>query len=390
VRVLLFEWTAGGHHPVYVRRFAEALADLHDVTVALPDELRGVHDELPAGVALHPLGPARPAWDHSRSVRAQRRELADRELDLLSDAIAAIQPDRAIHLSADPVLRRLLRRGPLGAPLAACVHHPRAHYPADYGQSQTAVERIKAVYFERVVARWRRRADAQAVYGWDDVAVHRWQHRRGAAAQLLPEPPLPPLPDLVPLDDRRGCVMYGALRPAKGIDLLADAIAAEPTGVRVLLAGALLDPAFRTDLDRYVAAMRAAGANVDLRAHHHTEPEGLRAISEARCLVLPFMRHPGHSRTMVEACAVGTPIVAHHGGLVGHVVREHGLGVTADCANPSSLRAAVLSLTEDPEAPARYAPALRAFADRSRPERFRADLLAPLDGAPAAVSGVPT
>jgi glycosyltransferase involved in cell wall biosynthesis len=131
-------------------------------------------------------------------------------------------------------------------------------------------------------------------------------------------------------------------------------------------------------LDQYVADMRSAGASVDLRARYHSEAEGLYAMSGARCLVLPFMRHPGHSRTMVEACAVGTPIVAHDVGLIGHMVREHGLGVTADCSDPAALREAVLSLTNDPGAPARFAPALREFAQRSAPERFRANLLAPL------------
>ena len=152
MRVLLFEWTRGGHHPVYVRRFAEALAPAAEVTVAVPDELAGLMDDLPPSVELHELGPARPGWDQSRSLRDQRRELADRELDLLEQAIATVRPDRAIHLSADPVLRRLLRRGPLGAPLSACVHHPRAHSPSQYGQSHPPRERVKAVYFEYVVS----------------------------------------------------------------------------------------------------------------------------------------------------------------------------------------------------------------------------------------------
>jgi glycosyltransferase involved in cell wall biosynthesis len=383
---MLFEWTRGGHHPVYVRRFAEALAPAAEVTVALPDELADLMADLPPSVDLHELGPARPGWDTSRSLRQQRRELADRELELLEQAIDAVTPDRAIHLSADPVLRRFLKRNPMAAPVSACVHHPRAHYPSDYGQPQEPKERVKALYFEYVVSRWRKRSDAHVVYGWDDVAVERWQQRSGAPGQLLPEPPLPDLPDLVPLEERRGCVMYGALRAAKGIDLLAAAIASQPTEVEVVLAGAPAEQSFMTHLDTYVADMRAAGADVDLRARYHSEAEGLQAMSGARCLVLPFMRHPGHSRTMVEACAVGTPLVAHHVGLIGHMVREHGLGVTADCSDPSALREAVLSLANDPEAPARYAPALRAFAERSAPERFRADLLAPLGLEPDAVT----
>jgi glycosyltransferase involved in cell wall biosynthesis len=378
VRVLLFEWTRGGHHPVYVRRFAEALAPAVEVTVALPDELGDLMPELPPSVALHELGPARPGWDTTRSVRRQRREYADRELDLLGEAIAAVRPDRAIHLSADPVLRRLNRRAPFPVPVSACVHHPRDHYPKAYGQPQEPKERVKALYFERTVSRWRMRSDADALYGWDDVAVERWRRKRGAPAHLLPEPPLPELPELVPLEERRGCIMYGALRAAKGIDLLAAAIASEPTEVEVVLAGAPAEQSFMTHLDTYVADMRAAGATVDLRARYHSEAEGLHAMSSARCLVLPFMRHPGHSRTMVEACAVGTPLVSHHVGLIGHMVREHGLGVTADCSDPAALREAVLELAHDPEAPARYAPALRAFAERSAPDRFRDDLLAPL------------
>ena len=102
---------------------------------------------------------------------------------------------------------------------------------------------------------------------------------------------------------------------------------------------------------------------MDVRARSHTEVEGLAVLGAARCAVLPYPRHAGMSRVLVESAATGTPVVAHDWGLLGHLVRTHGLGVTVDSSDAAALRTAVLSLSET-DAQRRYAHALARFAAR--------------------------
>jgi glycosyltransferase involved in cell wall biosynthesis len=171
-------------------------------------------------------------------------------------------------------------------------------------------------------------------------------------------------------------VLYGSLTPRKGIELLTSALTLEPTPMRLVLAGRP-DPAYVTQLERQVAELEASGVEVELRAHRHSEVEGLRELAGASCALLPYPRHSGMSRVLVEAASVGTPVVAHHFGLLGYLVRASRLGLSVDCADPRALRTAVLTMA-DPERRASYAKPLAAFSARFAPNRFRATLLSGL------------
>ena len=183
----------------------------------------------------------------------------------------------------------------------------------------------------------------------------------------LPEPPILSIPS--PAEGRSGCLLYGTLAPRKGLDLVARAVSLAPTSLRVVLAGEV-EPGFRDSLERDAAAMREAGADIDLRLHRHNEEEGLRLIGGARCVLLPYLNHYTASRVLLEAATAGTPVVAHHRGLLGHLVREHELGLTVDCTDPGALRQAMLELAK-PGSTERYLEPLRRFAARYASERFR-------------------
>jgi hypothetical protein len=83
------------------------------------------------------------------------------------------------------------------------------------------------------------------------------------------------------------------------------------------------------------------------------------------------------SGVLVEACSVRTPVGAHHFGLLGHLVRTHGLGLSVDCTDPRALRTAVVTLA-DPTQPAAHAEASERSRLRYTPDRFRAPLLSGL------------
>ena len=372
MRLMLFDWTAGGHHPVYLRRAAQALSERAELVAAVPGETAGAVSDL--GVEVHDLGAARPSEDLSLPRAPQSRALAERELALLRDAVARARPDHLLHLYSDPILRALVREPALGTPVTLTVFFARRHYPRRFESPMAPAERARAEFHHRLLRRWRRRPDAHALFLLDPVAAEAWGSPRGVAAHWFPEPPLEAAP--APAEERRGCAVYGALSRHKGIDRLAAALEHEANDVEVTLAG-VVDPAYAAELDAALRRMRAAGARVDLRPRLHDEAEGLAVLGAARCAVLAYPRHLGMSRVLLEACAAGTPVVADRFGLLGHLVREHGLGLAVDSGDPDALLGAIRALTEDEDAPARYAPALSAFAERFSPARFRAALAAP-------------
>jgi glycosyltransferase involved in cell wall biosynthesis len=382
-RIALFDWVGGGHHPVYVRRFAEALGDHADVVVAAPEETLALGD---LSAEMIDLGRSRPALGAVSRLRRRSRAVFDEEVKLFERVVAHARPDHIIHLYADAVLPGLVRRPRVRTAVSLLVFTPRAHYPVAFQSPLSARERLRAQAKEGLIALWRRRRDAHALLTLDEEAARRWTQGTGAGAYWLPEPPVSSISAAAAQRERSGCILYGALSERKGIDLLAKAVALDRMPVHVTIAGEV-----RTDswsiLEGHIREMRRSGATVDVRTHPHTEEEGLRALSASRCAVLPYPRHDGMSRILVEAASVGTPVVVHDHGLLAHLVRTHRLGHVVDCRDPRALRTAVLDLAEQPVRVHDLAANLARFAGRYSRENFKRAVLAPFFGSSALTGG---
>lgn len=378
MRVLLYDWLVSGHHENHVRRYTEALQDDHDVVVAVPDELAERVGDLP--VEMVPLGPAPDVVDTTRYLSRAARGAARRELDLFREAIRRARPDHAVALYGDGLVRTLAGSPRSEVPATLSIFRPRAHYPQLYGASQTPRERLAARAFDGAVQRWRRRADAHALLTLDAGAAEWWSRTPGAAAYWLPEPLLPAARRPRATAERSGCMVFGALAPRKGIELIEAAITLEPTSLRLVLAGAV-EPSYASRLDAAVSAMRAAAATVELTGRWLADQEAVDALAGARCAVLPYPRHYGSSGVLAEAAAVRTPLLVHDWGLLAHEVRAHGLGEAVDCTDPGRLRAAMLRFWEEPGALERHAHALDRYAARHAPQAFRGVVRAVVSGA---------
>jgi hypothetical protein len=362
MRILLFDWHAGGHHGLYVGRFAEILHTGADVVAAVPESSADRLRDAPLEILS--LGADRPAVDTSRHFSSETRRTARREVRLLSGAIRDSGAQVAVHMFADGVLRWLMREEPLDARLVLCLFRPRRHYPSEFGTRLSPKGLAAAAVFEALLARWRRRPDAHAVLTLDEVAAELWARRPGAPARWLPEPWIEPeAPVADPgWGERSGCALFGALTERKGIELLAAALERVSSPPSVVLAGAV-EPGYEARLHEQVRRMEAAGAVVDLQARWHSEEEGLEVLRRARCAVMPYQDHFGMSRVLLEAATVGTPVLVHAHGLLGHLVGTHRIGRAVDCADPGALAAALEDLTAG-EGPAAAPEDLHRFASR--------------------------
>jgi glycosyltransferase involved in cell wall biosynthesis len=133
-------------------------------------------------------------------------------------------------------------------------------------------------------------------------------------------------------------------------------------------------------LEEQVGRLKGGGVRVDLRLGGLAEQELLDVLAAARCALLPYPRHFGMSRVLVEAAVAGTPVVAHDFGLVGHLAREHGLGAAVDCGDAGALGRAIAPFLSDPAAVGERAPALERFAAGFEAQAFAAALTGALWG----------
>jgi glycosyltransferase involved in cell wall biosynthesis len=365
MKVCLFDWNAGGHHNFYARAFAEALTPVAEVVVAGSEPLLESIADVP--VATHSLGSPRPRPNATAGL--DKTSLAQQEIALLRETIAATKPDHVVALYADPILRWLAGAEPFPCKVSVFVMFATAHFPSAYGLRLGPRARLSAEFKELNIRRWRRRGDAGAIFGLDAEAVARWQRRRGASAHWLPEPPLEVKPTARPSKEKSGCFLFGYFDERKGIDRLAAALAEGCEGLELALYGDVA-PEFRDRLDRELARLRAGDVALETDFRRVPYELAMEKMSRSRCALLSFGWQPSGSRVLLEAAAARTPVVVSADSPVGKLVERHGLGRTADPTDPVALREAILAIAADPGAPDRYEKSLRQYAEELHGERF--------------------
>ena len=159
--------------------------------------------------------------------------------------------------------------------------------------------------------------------------------------------------DVARRDDGRTLLMFGVLRPYKGI---ADAVevARRIDDTRLVVAG---DPAM--PLDAYLAAPR-----VEWRLGYLDDDEVRRALSEATVALFPYRPELDQSAALATALGAGVPAVCYDVGGVAEPVRRFGAGRVVAAGDLDALEHAVRELLADADALA----AARAGAERARAE----------------------
>ena len=197
---------------------------------------------------------------------------------------------------------------------------------------------------------------------------------------MIPNPVSPP-----PLEDRetlrarhgfegRTLVFAGRLVPQKSIDVALDAVVANPD-VSLLLAG---EGPYRERLERYAASLPLDGRARFLGPlPRQTVFELLRA-ADAALLSSSWENFP---HMVVEALAVGTPVIATDAGGVTEILRDEENGLLVPMGDADALAAAIQRYFDDPELEARLRAAGPASVERFAPDAIYTKLEALLEEA---------
>ena len=142
----------------------------------------------------------------------------------------------------------------------------------------------------------------------------------------------------------RRFLFVGRLDPAKGIDLLVEAVRGLPGDYSLVVAG---DGPLGASLKASAAA--APGGRFVWKGRL-TEAELAREYADADCLVIPS-RQESLPVEFGEAARAGLPILATDVGDMGRLLREHGAGRVIATANVSAVRNALRGFLVEPMVP---------------------------------------
>jgi glycosyltransferase involved in cell wall biosynthesis len=280
-----------------------------------------------------------------------------REIAPLADLTALAQLVQLIRRERPAIVHTHTSKagfvGRLAAVLArapAVIHQPHGHiFYGYYGPRRTAV----FTALERRAARWTDRIITLTDRG---TAEH-LAHGIGRAEQYVTVPSGVPITELRAAAPPRGeararlgldadamvIVGLGRLVPIKGFDLLVRALAIVVSQVptaRVLLVG---EGAERAHLETIAASLGVAGR---LRLTGETT-EVAPYLAAADIVAVPS-RNEGMGRVIVEAMALGRPVVATAVGGIPDVVTDGECGRLVEPEDVDALAAALIELGRDP------------------------------------------
>jgi len=368
MKILLFDLWNGGHNHIYFERFCEAL-DGHSLYIVAPDPVLERLGNVEA-VLISSGKTMRQAPPFGSDQKAFWNRPVDDEARLIEAVCAHIKPDRFVHMFADHLIPKW------SSDLTTCatsflLFFPFNHYPLYFKSDLSEEEIVRGLQFENATTLWRNLKSTKSVLTLDPFAAELWNQTRGVPVHWLPEPPVRPLKESRDRVIQNDIVFFGALAQRKGLSRLAQAVRQANLKINIVIAGWIEQPGYEDELMRDVEKMRSAGANVELQLNYHTETEILYLLATSKCAVIPYWRHFGMSRVLLEACSVGTPVVIHDFGLLAHLVRKYDVGRAVNCDIPHDFAGALLQVMDD-SSNGKYAVYCRRFAELFTPDCFSA------------------
>ena len=245
-----------------------------------------------------------------------------------------------------------------------CLHRPLA-WPAVlhgcYRGDRAATAVVAAMTAgHRMLRTWSRAVD---LYYTPSEFARRKFLQAGMAADRIAVKPNFVAPDPGPGTGRGGYVVFvGRLSPEKGLDVLLGAWArmGRPVRLRVVGDGPLAD---------VVRAACSRDPRIEWQGWRPAE-EVLSIVGEAACLVMPSTWYETFGRTIIEAFARGTPVVASRLGAMAELVDDGRTGRLFTPGDAADLAAKVQRLLADPAGLGR----MREAARREYEGKYTADI----------------
>ena len=381
--LLLFDLNPTGHHPGYLQHlirywdadygrlvavvsldFPEKHPDIAALTARIPGaELRPIRPDEGAALAVIPNFLKRMAAEWRLMVTYAELEEADHVLLMYLDQFQ---------------LALFTEKGP-HCPVSGILFRPTLHYPALGHPPLGWRERVRELKKKATLRLALRNRRLHTVFSSDSFcfdALRRFAPRLRYVA--LPDPVqvypveeatairLQMRADLPP--DRKTLLLFGHLDSRKGLGPLAAALAQLPEATRERLTIWLVGPLEKSQEPFEKKMTELPG--LEVRRHHDFVPdERIQAYFQAADGILAlYQRHIGGSAVLVRAAAAERPALASDYGLVGQLVRTHGLGLALDATRPAAIARALTEFLETD--PLGNPEQMRNFATQNRASEY--------------------
>jgi glycosyltransferase involved in cell wall biosynthesis len=394
-KVLLFELSADGHYPSYVRYLVEGWNSRRgELVVVVSQRFAERHGDWMrperAGVSWQVLSPAETQLLNPRRYPWQRVLRACQEWDLLDRYIRRLGADHCLLPYLDSRRWPLLLRQPLSCDLTAIYFRPSFHYDRLQGQPSRWQYRLERLMVKRMI----HHPALKTLLCLDGSAVV-------PLAALNPQIQVDYLPDPVAMvratpqqvetlrqrlkvePGRRVLLFFGAIHRRKGIYPLLQALrsmGAEASQQLCLVLAGEIDP---LDAQMVQKCLQQLPRHIQIiRQDQYLAEADLAAYFQMADLVLAlYQHHVGMSGVLLRAAVAGRPVLCDRYGLIGNLTERYQLGQVVDATNPDQIARLLSRWVRSPQHLPYCLQSMQEFAWLHRDSQFASVLLESIFGA---------
>lgn len=237
-------------------------------------------------------------------------------------------------------------------PFSGIYYRPTLHYSSFADYVPTRKERLQAWKERCFLFRLQRNASLKTLFSLDPFAVEPIQKLGGNKNVIyLPDPapfvwatnrPVEQLRQQLGIDpDRKVFLSFGRLSEArKGVPQLVEAISSLSSElcqqICLLFAGEP-EGTGKEQLEAWLAPIRSLPVQIVIASGYVPESQVPNYFQLADVVLAPYQKHIGMSGILLLAAAGQKPVLSSSYGLMGKMVRRHGLGLAVDSTVPGEI-----------------------------------------------------
>jgi len=369
-RVMLFNLASEGHHPIHIQYFVKNWCEEErpgplDVVVSpafierFPEIIRLPSTYLRSNVQFLPVSLSEYSQIKRQRSKARR---SFQEWGLLNKYARHVNADRCLIMYFDHLQLGFTLGDKPPCPVSGIYFRPSFHYKTFSGYAPTYKDRLRLVFYWRLLSRALSRSYLNTLFCLDPLATQYIKKKIPHAKILhLPEPVqlyevtdkrVQEIRRSLQLDSQRKTFLFfGTITRRKGIYALLDVISDLPPNyceqLCILIVGSTKSSQEAEALRNLIGTIHQRTRARIIFKNDFVPDEDVQSYFKIADVVLaPYQNHVGSSGILVQAAAAAKPVLASDYGLLGEIVRQHRLGLTVEATKPAAIAEGLVACIE--------------------------------------------
>jgi glycosyltransferase involved in cell wall biosynthesis len=393
-RIMLFDLSVRGHHPIYIRHLLQYWSKYKlpgSLHIVVSPQFMQVHEDVivladqdpQQNVHFVAISPQEETALNSRKTWFNRAMRSFQEWKLFCCYAKQLEASAALLMYFDTFQKPIALGMKSPCPFSGLYFRPTFHYD-EFAIAPPSLKMRIQHWWERVlIAQVLKHPDWQTLYSLDPLALKGLeQFHSGAKVVHLPDPieiyevdrsQVATMREQLGIEPGRLIfLLFGALTTRKGVDQVLDAVSQLPLDsckqICLLMVG---ESNLQEKLEARMAHICRSQPIQFVRHYEFVPDSAVPAYFQLADVVLAtYQRHVGSSGILLWAAAAQTPVLSSDFGLMGEQVRRYELGIAVDSTIPTEIAKGFMHFLSEPIESIGDRTQMKIFAQQNSVEQY--------------------